>query len=220
MKKSAFTLAEVLITLGVIGVVAALTMPSLITKYKEKETVVKLKKFYSIISQAYLRAVQENGTPDNWGITGMNADSSTIVAQMIKPYLVLSKDCAYNAGCFPDKYVQIDGVTNAANFLTGPWRYMVALSDGSSIAFAAASPDTIVIYYDINGSKPPNQFGKDMFQLSASFDKVESGLEGTDILTQCLKTGYTCFGWVVTNENMDYLRCPDKLDWDTKNKCD
>lgn len=43
LKKAAFTLAEVLITLGIIGVVAAMTMPSLIQNYQEKATVTKLK---------------------------------------------------------------------------------------------------------------------------------------------------------------------------------
>ena len=56
MKNRAFTLAEVLITLGIIGVVAAMTLPTVVNKYKEKETVTKLKKFYSIISQSYLSA--------------------------------------------------------------------------------------------------------------------------------------------------------------------
>ena len=41
-RKVAFTLAEVLITLGIIGVVAAMTMPSLIQNYQEKATVTKL----------------------------------------------------------------------------------------------------------------------------------------------------------------------------------
>ena len=68
LKKSAFTLAEVLITLGIIGVVAALTIPSLIQKYEEKQTVSQVKKAYSEISQAYMSAVQGEGTPDNWGL--------------------------------------------------------------------------------------------------------------------------------------------------------
>ncbi len=54
---SGFTLAEVLITLGIIGVVAALTMPSVINNYKEKETIAKLKKTYSVLSQAYINTV-------------------------------------------------------------------------------------------------------------------------------------------------------------------
>ena len=51
--KKGFTLAEVLITLGIIGVVAAMTMPTLINNHREKETVVKLKKLNSTLQNAY-----------------------------------------------------------------------------------------------------------------------------------------------------------------------
>lgn len=52
MKKLAFTLAEVLITLGIIGVVAAMTIPTLVTNADKKATATKLKVFYSKINQA------------------------------------------------------------------------------------------------------------------------------------------------------------------------
>ena len=61
LKKAAFTLAEVLITLGIIGVVAAMTMPSLIQNYQEKATVTKLKKCYSLVSQAYVSILNDEG---------------------------------------------------------------------------------------------------------------------------------------------------------------
>ena len=51
-RRIAFTLAEVLITLGIVGVVAALTLPVLISKYKHKELETRFKKSYSLISQA------------------------------------------------------------------------------------------------------------------------------------------------------------------------
>ena len=51
-KKSAFTLAEVLITLGIIGVVAALTIPNLVNNYQKHQTAIKLKRFASILRQA------------------------------------------------------------------------------------------------------------------------------------------------------------------------
>ena len=80
-KKSAFTLAEVLITLGIIGIVAAMTLPTLLGRYKEKETVTRLKKTYSILSQAMLFAVEEYGTVDTWGISpssiGKDEDNKT-----------------------------------------------------------------------------------------------------------------------------------------------
>ena len=57
--KSAFTLAETLITLGIIGIVAAITIPNLIHTYQEKQTVAKLKETYSILQQA-IRTAEEN----------------------------------------------------------------------------------------------------------------------------------------------------------------
>ncbi len=65
-RKIAFTLAEVLITLGIIGVVAAMTMPSLIQHYKKQVTVNRLKKAYSEIYQAIKLSEAENGTADTW----------------------------------------------------------------------------------------------------------------------------------------------------------
>jgi type II secretory pathway pseudopilin PulG len=65
-------LAEVLITLGIIGVVAALTLPSTIAKYQEKKKITQLKKAYSAYQQAFLLAVNEYGTPDNWDLNKTN----------------------------------------------------------------------------------------------------------------------------------------------------
>ena len=53
LKRAAFTLAEVLITLGIIGVVAALTLPTVISNYKKQVTVPKLQKAYSTINNAF-----------------------------------------------------------------------------------------------------------------------------------------------------------------------
>ena len=60
-RRVAFTLAEVLITLGIIGVVAALTLPSVIQKYNDRILVNKFKKMYSTYCQAYQRAMIDNG---------------------------------------------------------------------------------------------------------------------------------------------------------------
>ena len=57
----AFTLAEVLITLGIIGVVAAMTLPQLIQSYRKQQTEVKLAKFYSVINQALKQSIAQNG---------------------------------------------------------------------------------------------------------------------------------------------------------------
>ena len=67
MKNFGFTLAEVLITLGVIGVVAAMTMPTVIQKQQKKQTAVRLQKFYNVMSNAFTRYYADEGImPENF----------------------------------------------------------------------------------------------------------------------------------------------------------
>ena len=66
----AFTLAEVLITLGIIGVVAALTIPTLIQNHKKHVIEVKLKTFYTIMNQAVQKSELDYGDKSTWNDTG------------------------------------------------------------------------------------------------------------------------------------------------------
>jgi len=64
--RTAFTMAEMLITLAIIGIVAALTIPNLIQKYKKVEVETKLKRFYSMANQAIQLSEIENGPKTSW----------------------------------------------------------------------------------------------------------------------------------------------------------
>jgi len=64
MKNKAFSLAEVLITLGIIGVVAAITIPTLMVNFQKEKTVIKLKKAYSTLYNVYNLSVSHNGPVD------------------------------------------------------------------------------------------------------------------------------------------------------------
>lgn len=66
MKKIAFTLAEVLITLGIIGIVAAMTLPSLIGYFKKTEIETRLERFYSVANNALVASQAENESWDHW----------------------------------------------------------------------------------------------------------------------------------------------------------
>ena len=66
MKKRAFTLAEVLITLGIIGIVAALTLPALVSNYRKNVAETRLKHFYSTINQAIKSAEADYGDVTQW----------------------------------------------------------------------------------------------------------------------------------------------------------
>ena len=78
--KAGFTLAEVLITLGIIGVVAAMTIPTLMTAYQKKQIVTRLKRAYSIVQQSIRLSEDENGEVESWN-TKLNGE------QFFKTYL-------------------------------------------------------------------------------------------------------------------------------------
>lgn len=101
-EKLAFTLAEVLITLGVIGVVAAITIPGLITSYNKKITETRLAKFYSVFNQAIRLSVAENGDVDTWddywdndGIITGGQENQTGVEKAFDTYLRQYMQIAY-----------------------------------------------------------------------------------------------------------------------------
>lgn len=222
-RKNAFTLAEVLITLTIIGVVAALTIPSIISKNQEKQTVVKLKKFYSVMSQAYISAQAFNGTIDNWDLN-YETNGTEALYKKISPFLKINKDCGSENGCMPDTgYTRFIDDGWSLNFNGKEDRYNFILSDGSAVSLMininGDNPFSYgVVYIDTNGNKGPNKWGYDLFQFdfyknklipSVGFQKEE--LDETGNLNDCLSFGYACSRWIVTYGNMDYLHCPDKL---------
>lgn len=198
-KKFAFTLAEVLITLGIIGVVAAMTMPSLIANYQEKQRVSQLKKVYSALSQAFVSAVQENGTPDEWGMGDMyDENSHLIMANNFKKHLKLSQDCTNMNGTQARKVCGIRDNAGKNNLLeivgASSQAKAIILNDGTIVGFRIYEGNCAMVfgdlknvcgklYVDLNGQKRPNSGGYDQFSIYVAKDKlVPSGFKG-DILT-------------------------------------
>lgn len=230
LKKAAFTLAEVLITLGIIGVVAAMTMPSLIQNYQEKATVTKLKKCYSLVSQAYVSILNDEGGSDT-----LQAGDDLEMMEKFGKYLKYQKTCGRNKGCFPNvtyKSVTGNGYSKWEDDTTD--RSRAILTDGTLIMFNKSAMREgegnylyAQIYVDINGFKGPNQLGKDFFYFYINPEKIVPGgakaleekNEGQKFTKNCIQqNGYACAAWVIYNENMDYLHCKD-LSWDGKHSC-
>lgn len=190
--KKGFTLAEVLITLGVIGVVAAMTMPALIAKYEKHIVLTRLQRTFNVLSNALVAAQAEYGDPAGWTFTGLNDEytdeSSARVNEIfastyITPYLAKGYDF------FPSKSLSDLGyktnITNRAGFsmtiitLTKKG-VSLRLNDGTiifpaailvkatgNVSWKGQSRITGVYYYaDVNGTKGPNVLGKDVFCLS------------------------------------------------------
>lgn len=111
MKKlSGFTLAEVLITLGIIGVVAAITMPTLIQNHKKKVVETRLLKMYSSINQAINRSVSDNGEVETWEFPANNYDEvENFNKKYILPYLNVIKYKTIKLGDYRTAYYFADG---------------------------------------------------------------------------------------------------------------
>lgn len=238
-KNMAFTLAEVLITLGIIGIVAAMTIPSLITEHREKETIVKLKKFYSTIQQAQLMAINHDGSTTDWEMSNSSTTSknSEIYYDKLKKYLNIAKDCGIAADCLPSKLIySYRNGANSGDFGTTSNFAKAVINDGSLFWIDIFSGEcsnndgTLSnicghIMYDINGYKKPNKMGDDLFYFVVFKDKiVPTGMsdykpEALDSFENgCYKSGGRCSAWVIYNENMDYKHCTD-LNWKNKTKC-
>ena len=182
-KKTAFTLAEVLITLGIIGVVAAMTLPTLINNYQKKETISKLKKVYAILGNTTSMAMAEYGDTVTWELPNNLswASSKAFAEKYMIPYLKVARTCENNneAGCsYPIKRLNGQSFNNY-NEYTKSYRFYLA--DGTFICIAANNVSSyhdklVQIIFDINGQKNPNKVGKDVFFLEYFIKPAASNL--------------------------------------------
>ena len=177
-KQNAFTLAEVLITLTIIGVIAAITIPNLMQNYRKHERITQIKSAYSIIQNAVKMSIAENGNTDGWAYN----ESFDFAEKYIVPYLKIAKKCGtgtynyYGKGCFDDNdkngsWKYLDGEYNDGNGGYGPnFYYNVKLQNGMSLGIWAAASNLfqygyylVLFVFDVNGSKGPTQAGNDVF---------------------------------------------------------
>ena len=96
-KNSAFTLAEVLITLGVIGIVAAMTLPTLVAKYQDRVLLNQAKRSYSIISNAMMKTKVDNNF-DSYGDLFNNSRSNDEIIDILAKEFKPVKICKENKG--------------------------------------------------------------------------------------------------------------------------
>ena len=172
--KRGFTLAEVLITLGIIGVVAAMTLPALVGNYKKAQTISQLKKVYSTLSQSLLSSVYDNGDSSSWVDTSLEVsteNSKVYFDKYWKPYLKIIKICDTPTSCgYSSEYVKYLSGKDTI-LIIDETRTTGFLQDGTLLSFVTVAWGEEGAYYtssqlvraDLNGPKPPNVIGKDIF---------------------------------------------------------
>ena len=158
----AFTLAEVLVTLGIIGVVSAMTVPSLMQNHQRKTYVTQLHKVYNEFQQASLQYMTDKNAL-NLKEAGLVTNEA--IDNWIKNYFRVVQDCSENANsCFAaDEYKFMNGNSMSIGNLSSN---VYLLSGGAVVyVYSDAGSGRIGIFVDINAKKGPNIIGRDLFAL-------------------------------------------------------
>ena len=197
-KSKAFTLAEVLVTLAIIGVIAALTIPGLILNFQDQQFKVAWKQSYAILNAATVSALNDYGSFN--GLFATRGD----MTNKLKQYFSYSKECDLpTAG---NCWATIVKRKNGANSTWGDTNGIV-LNNGMFLRFLHSAQDCSSVAYfttgqcgayeiDTNGFKAPNVHGKDIFFIHILPDRLlPEGMPesaGSTVAANCATYGLGC----------------------------
>ena len=161
LNRTAFTLAEILITLGIIGVVAAFTIPNVVSNYKKKVVETRLAKLYSVLNQAVELSEEKNGACTTWEWGDVDkARNSEFLEYWWKTYMA-------------DYIPNVDSVKTPNNSgSTGG--YMVFFKDGTGLRIEAIVSQYIWVVIYVNP-----KFNKQKF-VSGAYRNLASMVSGRD----------------------------------------
>ena len=218
--KTGFTLAEVLITLTIIGVIAAITIPNLMQSWRRHERISQIKSAYSIIQNATKMAVAEYGNPDGWDFNA----SHEYAPKYFIPYVKTQKVCGkgtqanllLNTGCFINNssngdWNRLNGTSYGTFGGYGTiYYYTMILQNGMHLGIWApqktnqGSQRNIIFLVDVDGQKGPTTLGKDIFTFRLNLDTGKFSTGGNSLnynQNDCTLTdlGTSCAYWIERN---------------------
>lgn len=200
-KKLAFTLAEVIIVIGIIGIVAEMTIPTLVNNFTNKQFAVAFLENYSILSQVSKQLIADNGGD----LTNAYATPALMMSAMATK-LKVQKTCpgASTIGdCWASKVANIDKsvsdlggaantsymwdsdtvvMNNGAVVLVNRGYYSIGCSQSGFFSGNGNKGVCAMVYLDVNGLKSPNILGRDVFAFyfANSSGILPDGYPGTD----------------------------------------
>lgn len=155
-----FSLAEILITLTIIGIISLLTIPVIKKSSTKIITVNQLKKSYASLENSLDKAFSKDTMLDL-----DNEDSSQIFRKLLLPSLIISKDCSTKTGeCFPSSVTDMNGKSVEIKL-----QEAVILPDGTAIGNNGYD-----FYIDLNNTKEPNIDGVDVFHYRLTKTDIET----------------------------------------------
>ena len=211
--KKAFTLAEVLITLVIIGVIAAITVPTLMQNTERQEFVTRLKKADSVLKQISYKIAMDSGYPVGDYSFMENDDFFESFAQNINH---IQKCTEANQGCFtPDtikalngsnwaKYDRVNSLVAADGITYGWHNGQYCTGKGLSSDDERNCIGRFIV--DVNGQKAPNMFGRDVFFFGVINDKgiVPAGEANGSADCKRGSNGITCAAKVLRENKIAY----------------
>lgn len=181
-RNTAFTIAEMIIVIGIVGIVAEMTLPNLINNFQEQVLKTSFKKAYAEASQAWAQVVAENpgvyvargGATCTWpdGITA-DYDNADGRSDAFKEKMRVIKSCFNTTGCWPDDFEWAESLLGS--YRTGqysPYSYSWVSADGMCWSSPWKGRDEAHIIVDTNCGKKPNKIGQDIFSMLLGKDGV------------------------------------------------
>ena len=173
MKTKGFTLAEVLITLTIIGVIAAITIPNLMQNYRKHERITQIKTAYSIIQNAVRMSVAENGDTYTWDSVSIKTHFLPFVKYQYYCGAGTGLDVFVRSGCFYNNGSNSNGTwfdlrgdsTRSSASFNPKWYFTLKLQNGMDLGIKVEK-DNIYFMVDVNGQQGPTTTGVDVFEFT------------------------------------------------------
>ena len=227
--KFAFTLAEVLITLGIIGIVAAMTIPTLLSNFAKQKLEEQIKVTYSSIQQT-IKFMDDDGLAFSAFQDGSDAAMKEWFDMYLAQHMKTESVCINAPGCWHkygvakdlegnlNRWDRSDNVGWGYNIITfttakGAWFDMDGHAVGSCRGYFGINTDDkcLVIYFDANGDRKPNRVGKDIHTVVWTEDGlVPAGSDKStaEVKQNCTRgNGYWCLQEIIN----DSWKIPDSV---------
>lgn len=220
IETNGFSLAEIVVTLLIIGVIATMTMPSLMENVNRKEYATRLKTAYSALSQAVSKMEIDNGP------VGKNqywTDAKQFWPLFTEQFNTFKICDPGEKGCFTESIIK--GLDGKDWSLYDGGGYTMRTTDGIAYNFYANEGTTECtvaskgvsaddeknafgrFLIDVNGEKGPNKFGEDVYFFCIIKNKgiVPAGSGNTkDCVRDGKSLGVSCAGKVIKEGKIDY----------------
>ena len=190
-----------LVTLGIIGVISAMTLPTLVKNHQRTVYVTQLQKVVNELTQAAERAITDNNAISLAETEYRDPQD----AKLLTRYLKVTKNCSSNRDeCFASEYKTLTGEVFSGwnGYCSGYYSASVILANGASVCISRNMIDgrysdgrirhgNSILYIDVNGLQGPNILGRDLFYAELYSDGVVAESHSGDLSQAdwCLNNG-------------------------------